>query len=66
MSRVQWGKPDLTAEMEKLQEQHEALAKKNGRMEFALTLAHWAHDHREELAPHLRTELANLILKAGE
>src|SRR5687768_12701324 len=46
--------------------QLEAEARKNGRMEFALDLANWAHKRRAELPPHLRTELANMILKAGQ
>lgn len=44
----------------------EAAERKSGRLEFANEVAKWAVANRDALPPHLRTELASLIMKAGE
>lgn len=51
---------------DRLQAQLLAEAHKLGRLQFANEVAKWAIDNRASLPAHLREELAQMIVKAGE
>jgi hypothetical protein len=56
----------LSASVDALEHRLLLEARKNGRLEFAQEVADWACANAHDLPPHIRSELAKLILKAAQ